>query len=267
MTAVLEPTRPVDAVDGVDVDADAWLTRVFTDYVESGDPVGAYAVRHPRLALRALRRIRELPAHDVVLPRTAESKAVADALLAHGGSRRIMLGIASVLRTPQVPGTFSDGPDKATLRRKARSAAKLGITIRPVAAADREHLLDLADAHERTNERSQYRVEQPDNQDLLQYDLWLAAYDAEGSPLMLAVTPHAGEYAVLRYFRTLVSGRASSDARYPMTDAVAEALAERGVRWLVDSARPHWLPNGLRHFQRMVGFRLVRFRSIRLTEA
>ena len=80
---------------------------------------------------------------------------------------------------------------------------------------------------------------------------------------MLAVIPCSGEWAVLRYFRTLAPGQASSDARYLMTEAVAETLGGLGVRHLVDSARPHWLPNGLRHFQRMVGFRLVRLRGIR----
>lgn len=46
--------------------------------------------------------------------------------------------------------------------------------------------------------------------------------------------------------------------------ALAEALAERGVRYLVDTAEPQWLPGGLRHFQRMIGFRLVRVRLRRV---
>jgi hypothetical protein len=186
-------------------------------------------------------------------------------MLEHGTSRRAMLGVSAVLETPTRPGTYEEGRSRATVRRKIRAAEKQGVTVRAVRMADRANLLALADYHERANERDEYRNASPDNDDLLEYDLWLAAYDAYDQPIMLAVIPCAGEWAVLRYFRTLTAGQASSDARYLMAREVAEALAARGVRALVDTARPHWLPNGLRHFQRMIGFRLVRIPTVRIT--
>jgi hypothetical protein len=78
---------------------------------------------------------------------------------------------------------------------------------------------------------------------------------------MLSVTPNDGEWAQLRYFRTLGSGPEHSDSRYLMTQVLVAALSERGVRRLVDGVHPADLPNGLRHFQRMVGFRLARVRA------
>jgi hypothetical protein len=50
-----------------------------------------------------------------------------------------------------------------------------------------------------------------------------------------------------------------------MTQVLVATLSERGVRKLVDGIHPADLPNGLRHFQRMVGFRLARV-SARVTE-
>jgi hypothetical protein len=48
-----------------------------------------------------------------------------------------------------------------------------------------------------------------------------------------------------------------------MTEVLVERLARLGVRHLVDGSNLFWLPNGLRHFQRMVGFRIVRLRIAR----
>jgi hypothetical protein len=45
-----------------------------------------------------------------------------------------------------------------------------------------------------------------------------------------------------------------------MTHALVAELSRRGVRWLLDTEAPGAQTNGLRHFQRMVGFRYVRVR-------
>lgn len=189
-----------------------------------------------------------------------------DDLQAYALSRRAMSGISAVLRTPETPGTYLDGHARATVRRKLRAAARAGVTVRPVPGADRVAMLRLADRYERENERVAYRVEHPDNADLLDYDMWFAAYDGDSAPLMLSVIPTAGQWGTLRYFRTLAPGSSASDSRYLMAAVVAEALQDRGVRYLVDTARPHWLPNGLRHFQRMIGFRLVRIGQARVVD-
>lgn len=59
---------------------------------------------------------------------------------------------------------------------------------------------------------------------LLGYELWLAAYSAEGRPLLLSVTPVDGEWALLYYFRTLTTGEEASNARYLMTQVLVKDL-------------------------------------------
>jgi hypothetical protein len=241
-------------------DVEAFVSATFAQCSEERRPIWSFYLAHPVLAAQTLRAIRRLPIVDVRLPQSGARDALVRLLSEQKAGRIASLGATAVLQTPDEPGTFLEGPDRATVRRKVRAAVKQGVEIRPVPDAERRRLLGLADRNEQVNEREQYRVAEPSNGDLLDYDLWLGAYDAEGRPVMLAVIPYSGEFAVLRYFRTLEPGRASSDARYLMTHAVAEELASRGVRYLIDSARPHWLQNGLRHFQRMVGFRLLRLR-------
>lgn len=74
-----------------------------------------------------------------------------------------------------------------------------------------------------------YRVEDPDNADLEDVELWLVGESPEGLPLLLVVAPVGGSTAVLRYFRTLGAGPAHSNARYLGTAVLVEKLARRGV--------------------------------------
>ncbi|WP_375388149.1 hypothetical protein [uncultured Amnibacterium sp.] len=249
---------PQSSTEDRSVASEHRLSQRFAEMVESGWSVPGFVVRRPRVAAEVVRDIHALPLLIASLPAGPESEAVRSQMMQHRTSRRAMLGISAVLEVPSEPGRFLEGHERATVRRKIRAATKQGVTVRTVPADERRALLALADHHEQINEREQYRNTRPQNDDLLDYGVWIAAYDAEGEPIALAVTPIAGEWATLRYFRTLRPGQAASDARYFMTQVVADELGARGVRHLVDTARPHWLPNGLRHFQRMVGFRLVR---------
>jgi hypothetical protein len=47
-----------------------------------------------------------------------------------------------------------------------------------------------------------------------------------------------------------------------MTDVLVEHLVDRGVRFLADGGSLA-IPNGIRHFQRMLGFHIVRIRVSR----
>lgn len=250
----------------LDDEREAEIAAVFAKFVESDVPLWRFVIRHPRTAVRTVHSIRALPALEAVLPDTPEAHAVRKQMLENRASRRAMSGVSAVLETPTAAGTYTEGHSRATVRRKIRAAEKRGVVVRPVDPEDRAGLLALANLHEQHNEREEYRNTCPANDDLLSYDLWLAAYDSDGRPIMLSVTPAAGEWGVLRYFRTLVSSQESSDARYLMARELAETLGARGVRRLVDSSRPHWLPNGLRHFQRMIGFRMIRIPTVTIAK-
>jgi hypothetical protein len=236
------------------------LSEYLREFVDrAGSPLD-HVLRQPVATVRAYRDLLALPVHTVEIGGSVEGDAIRQEFSRHR-NRRWLLGLSTVLEVPRDPAEYRSGSSKQTLRRKTRAAQAKGVTWRAVEDdAERRHLLELANLHERVNEREQYRQEEPDNDDLLDYRLWLLASSADGAPLLLSVTPYDGDWASLRYFRTLSCDPAGSDARYWMTDVLVEHLSRLGVRFLIDTAVPHWLPNGLRHFQRMLGFSLVRLR-------
>jgi hypothetical protein len=162
---------------------------------------------------------------------------------------------------PDPPTSHLEGRAAQTLRRKIRSAERLGVSCRLVEdVEERSTLLGLANVAEQNHHDPRYRVPSPDNHDLLRHNVWLQAVDAERRPLLLAVVPCDGEFGTLRYFRTLGASPAHTESRYLATYALMEELARRGVRYLLDTEAPGAQTNGLRHFQRMVGFRYFRIR-------
>ena len=229
-------------------------------YRDSGLSAEQHLVRHPvRSAAMVLGALR-LPVVRAELSQTVQGRVLHRAL-----TRRLAPGVrfgasgVAVLAVPADVADYSAGAEKQTLRRKVRAARKRGITHRPVSdPAERRALLHLADEAERAHRDPTYRNAEPDIADLLDYDLWMVAEDRAGTPVLLAVIPIDGEWSMLRYFRTIGSGPDQSDARYLMTAELVAALSARGVRHLLDTTHPLDLSNGLRHFQRMVGFRLVR---------
>jgi hypothetical protein len=219
--------------------------------------------RHPRdlaAALRALRGLDRLACSPGPTPAGREVAAALDRRAF--GLRTPVHEVTNVLETPRVPGSFGAGHEKATQRRKARQAVRLGVTWRDVPPAERPALLASSDGYERENPRRLYRNAVPETERLLDLDHWLAAY-RDDRPILLSVTAVDGAFAVLSHFRTLESTDAASAARYLMTEALAETLAERGVHHLCDPVSPFRLPSGLLHFARMVGFRLARVRVVR----
>ncbi|WP_459646072.1 hypothetical protein [Kineococcus sp. NUM-3379] len=241
------------------------LAAFYARYRESDRGVAATLVRHPvQCAVAALATAR-LPLHLAVLSRSREGGMLYQAL-----ARPFMPLLpqafvgAAVLRIPEDAGEYSQGRSKQTLRRKSRAALRRGIHVEKVEGPDeRRRLLERANATERAHPDLQYRVTAPDNDDLLENRLWLVARSRTGDPLVLAVTPYDGRWALLRYFRAIGNGDECSDARYHLCIALVEELSQRGVRFLLDPWSPAGLPNGLRHFQRMVGFRLVRVVPVR----
>lgn len=243
------------------------LSRYYADRYDSDLHPVHYAIRHPLLTVGALAAVARLPVYDARLSTEHAAGVIYDAV-----ARSLAWGIPvgttgmSVLAIPEDFSTYDFGPTKKTLRRKSRRARRRGVTSRLVSEpGERRKLLDLAWVAETGHPDSRYRRESPNFSDLEDLDPWLAAFDAAGRPLLLAVTPTDGEWALLHYFRTLGRGPEFSDSRYLMSGDLVRALSDRGVRYLVDARHPLGLPNGLRYFQRLVGFRIARITASRTT--
>ena len=268
--------RSSRSVKLTETDHQVRVSRYFADYVDCGKPGYIYVVRHPFKSLGALIALFQLPClHVAPSSEGAEGADIrallsprATALLSPRSMLTRVMGFATAtLWLPLEPGQYSLGASKQTLRRKARQARMLGVRWAEVSdPQERLDLLKLAEECERTHPDVTYRNPGPDLRSLLSYRLWLAAYSADGSPLLLSVTPVDGEFASLGYFRTLGSGKEQSNARYLMTEVLVEHLVERGVRYLLDGGSLA-LPNGIRHFQRIVGFRICRIRVARAGRA
>lgn len=236
------------------------LSNYFDEYVGSGKQGIPHILGRPGDSVSALIALHKRPRLVVPLPSTPEGEAIRRSL-----TRRSVLGqtvvhsATSVLVLPDRQGAYEEGAAKQTLRRKSRKALARGVHWKPVNdLAERHVLLDLANDSERNHPLQDYREPNPDNDDLLDYGLWLAAYADDGRPLLLSVTPVDTDWAVLRYFRTLGGGEEHSNARYLMTQVLVDHLVGLGVLYLADVSSPVGLPNGLRHFQRMLGFRIFR---------
>lgn len=248
------------AADGPTTEAETALNEYLQRYSSSGYRGLSYLPRHPRAARSAFRGAQSLRRIVVDPTDTVEGRAVLREL--SRGRVRLRTPLHAVSAAISVPGRGEDyraGSSMQTLRRKLRDADRRGLSWEPVHdAATKRELVALADEHERTNPLSEYRAEAPDNRDLADYDLWLVARNRDGAPIMLSVTPVDRGIGALRYFRTLEASDDASTARYFLTDALVGELIRRDVHDLVDTMPSMHLPQGLRHFQRMVGFRLVR---------
>jgi hypothetical protein len=251
---------------------EAQVSGFFHDYVDSGRPGYVFVLRNFGRSIGALVALFRLPCLRVA-PLSASnggkaigyflSPQVTTLLSPRSILTRVMGFATGTLILPDEHGQYSLGASKQTLRRKTRSARKLGVHWAAVNdAAERLRLIKLAEDYEKTHPDETYRNEEPDLGWLLEHRLWLVAYSADGNPLLLSVTPIDGEVALLGHFRTIGTGPEQSDARYLMTEVLVEELVSRGVRYLVDGGSLA-IPNGIRHFQRMLGFRIVRIRVSR----
>lgn len=233
----------------------------FLDQYEASEHKGlGYLVRRPRKTAEVFASVRRLPVLRVSPSDTVEGRAVERELSRGSGHLRTPLHtVSGAIAVPADPAEYRSGASKQTLRRKVRAAQKRGITWEFVTSRTRRlELVTMADEYERANPDARYRASSPSNDDLLDYDLWMVASSADGEPLLLAVIPIDDGVAALRYFRTLCADEDASLARYLMTATLVDELHRRHVHHLVDTTISMHLSHGLRHFQRMVGFRLLR---------
>lgn len=246
-------------------EADQVLAEYWRSYVDSGRGGFSYAVRHPFQAARALLAIQRLPfVYPSEQSATAGGQEVARVFRQRGPLNlpARWWGFAAF----PVPRNLSDAlasPEAKRLRYNLRLAESAGISGRLVHPTEKSALLERADHRDRNHTDPVYRVANAANDDLLEHDLWVAGHDDDGEPLTLAVVATDGEFGVLRYFRTLGDSDDHSLSRYPTYWALVEALAQNGIRWLLDPNPPAAQTNGVRLFQRILGFRHIRIRRPR----
>ena len=246
-----------DRTDGASEQA---LAAYWTAYVDAGRSGVPFILRNWTTSWAAFRAVRRLPVIEARPSVTPGGRAVRRVLAARAsyGVPGRLLGTA-VLEVPEDGDEYLLGRRAQTLRRKIRSAERYGLRVRRIDDdAERRALVGVANQAEQDHVDPSYRVPTPSNDDLLDHEVWLTVEDPEGRPLLLVVAPCDGEFATLRYFRTLGASEAHSDARYLASSALVTELARLGVRYLLDTATPAEQTNGLRHFQRMVGFRYAR---------
>ena len=254
LSSITERARPTPE------DRERRLSAYFEGHVAAGTKDTAFLVRHPIRAVIALADLYRQPKLVARPSDDLQGRAVREGLSrASRVGRSVIHSATAVLVLPEGASDYSVGSSKQTLRRKVRKARSTGVRWVEVRdPVERRRLVELADQQEREHPLEEYRRDDADNTFLLDYPLWLVAYGSHGRPVHLSVTPFDGEWATLTYFRTLGSGPEQSDARYLMTQVLVERLVELGVRYLADVSSPAHLSNGCRHFQRMVGFRIVR---------
>ncbi|WP_345481904.1 hypothetical protein [Amnibacterium soli] len=242
--------------------------RALNDYFEKrgghGHDAVRTAARHPIDAIRALRFIARLSVID------AELRTDGDAALVRRGlertnplARRLIRGTTAVLVVPDTVEEFLAGSSesKRSLRTRFNRATRRGYHVhRTDGHEERRAVLALADRYERSHPDELYRNQAPDNDYLLGVGTWLVAHDVDCRPLILAVPAISGEWAVLQHFKTLESSDDARLARYWMSVELVRELHAQGVRYLADVLSPIGLPNGLRDFQRRLGYRLHRVR-------
>lgn len=255
------PTVSIRSQDKDEPIGEESLSRFFADHVQQGGST-AQLIRHPRRVLRAARAIHGLP---VVPTRTGSGPdgVAIRAMLTRPLRLRVLRGLNAVLAVPASREEYLTGRPKHGLRQNIRTGEKRGMTTRTVDdPAERAALLEVLNAYERVNPVLEFRNEAPENDDMLDLRLWVLTESEDGRPLLLAVAAVDGPVAALRYYRTLADDDDTSVARYFTMPFLVDRLRELGTTHLAETALPQLLPNGLRQFQRKVGFRLIRLRLV-----
>ena len=234
------------------------MSRFFDDYQGRSGGSARFLARHPLRCARVLVDLARLPRLTVRVEPTDDGREIMAAVVDRGLLRRAFPH-AAVLVLPDSPGAYSAGRSKQILRQSVRKAEALGITWRKVDdPIEREKLGRLADDWERIHPVERYRNPNPTNTGLLGSSLFFAAYAADGRPLVITLVPVDGAWALLVNFKSLEISTEQSLARYYLTEVLADHLIRAGVRYLFDIVSPLKLSKGLRHYQRILGFRIYR---------
>ena len=242
-----------------DEQREANVSRFFHDYRDRPGGTARFLAGRPLESVRAVIDLIGLPVITAETSTHTVEGALIDRALAQRHTMRRFLPHAAVLSLPSDPARYTDGGSKRTLRQMVRKAQRHGMTWREIDdPAERLALIREADEWERTSPDLQYRNETACNEECVGYRRWLGVYSQDGRLLLLSVILVEGEWALLRYFRTIGRGAEQSLARHYLMPVIVERLVRDGVRHLFDETSPAKLPNGLRLYQRLVGFRVTR---------
>ncbi len=178
--------------------------------------------------------------HLTLTPSTSPGgRAIADYLR----SRRYGVPVNRLAQTVlPIPPTVEDylrGRRRQAVRTNIRRAREAGVTCRPLRIGDECALLGVP-------------VE------LISHpgDAWWGAFDARGRTLALAIVSLDGEWAMLNALKSR-----SHLARYLLHTEIVSFLAASGVRrLLVNGGAGLVLDDGLRYFQRRLGYEVVHVR-------
>jgi hypothetical protein len=241
-------------------DAEVTFFNCLLAYRERPNSKLAFIFSHFVMCLRAFGAFFKLEQLTAAPSAEPQGAAIRRALKPRAALLRSGIPVVSVLSLPEDPSQIIPMAPKI-FGKKVRRAQRRGIVCLPVDdPADRIRLAKEAAEAERTHPDEQYRNVDADSSELLQFPTWIAAYSADDEPLLLAVAIVDGDVAMLRYFRSLGWGQEHGEARYLGLQALAAELSAQGVRQLFDQTSLTGLQKGLLHYQRMVGFRIVRIR-------
>ncbi len=217
-----------------------------------------WELRHPWAALRAFMLLRRLPVCTFHPSGTTEGAIIAKRLKrSHFGVTTVLHEAVALIETPG-PGESWSGNKSA--RKHARRALRAGVQWESVSdRAQKAQLLQGVQTRLLPRLMEYHGATDIDTDTMLESSLWLVG-SLEGRPLVVAAAATDGEWSVLTLFCRLESTAVAGSTRYLMTQVLVEELGRRGVRYACDSASPLRLPPGLRHFARMVGFRIHRVR-------
>lgn len=237
---------------------EAMLDDYFAGLTSSPGAAGkvGFVVRNAGTGLRVLRAMRALPELRLDAPDDPAGRIIRQKLADRGrlGRLPVLRDTTDVLVLPDEPSEYTKGAAMQTLRRKVRVATRLGVEVVELDRLD-ERRAWLAAAVAAIGEPLRAMTMADSD---LELGMWLGARAADGRRLLLSVTPTSGRWAVLRYFRTFDGTDEAGTARYLVSQVLAERLAGQGIRYLVNTVAPFALPSGLRHFQKMLGWRTYR---------
>lgn len=219
---------------------------------------GKVVATKPRELSRALARIRRLPRATIAVNSSSANRELTELLRKGIGPWHHRAYAVALLEIPHNPHTYSSGRSRQALRTNSAKARASGVRCVTVTGQDEIEARFgqiIVDDWGIDPESSTYRSWLKNVRDV-PHALYITANAADDRVLVFCKLIIDGNYARLHTFVHNRNDEAASPARFLLMDYLVEILAARGVtRLFVDTLLA--LPNGLRYFQHLVGYRAV----------